>query len=133
VRRLPTEAPVRRLAVEQDEQGATRVDPRVAAAVVDVFVYVVVLNLFVEYVPAVITETFTLSLLTAVLLKGVLEIVFIAKNRVRAWFRAASTPAGKVPPRSCSGRCSSAASSSSWSSSIWCSPAAASTSAASCR
>ena len=30
------------------------------ADVVDVFVYVVVLNLAVEYVPQVITETFTL-------------------------------------------------------------------------
>ena len=39
-----------------------------AADVVDVFVYVVVLNLFIEYFPAVISESFTLSLLTAVLL-----------------------------------------------------------------
>ena len=51
------------------------VEPHLAAAVVDVFVYVVVLNLFVEYLPVVISETFTLSLLTAVLLKGVLEVV----------------------------------------------------------
>ena len=67
-----------------------------AAAVVDVFVYVVVLNLFVEYVPQILTETFTISLLTAVLLKGVLEVVLVAKNRVKARFRQASTPAGKV-------------------------------------
>jgi len=70
--------------------------PGVAAAIVDIFVYVVVLNLFVQYVPQVISETFTLSLLTAVLLKGVLEIVVAAKNRVKARFREASTPAGKV-------------------------------------
>jgi hypothetical protein len=82
--------------VDQGEEAAAQVDPRVAAAVVDVFVYVVVLNLFVEYVPAVITETFTLSLLTAVLLKGVLEVVVIAKNRVKARFRTASTAGGKV-------------------------------------
>lgn len=43
-----------------------------------------------------LSETFTLSLLTAVLLKGVLEIVVAAKNRVRARFRQASTPVGKV-------------------------------------
>ena len=73
-----------------------RVDPRVAAAVVDVFVYVVVLNLFVEYFPAVISETFTLSLLTAALLKVVLEVVLRAKKAVAARFRAATTPAGKV-------------------------------------
>jgi hypothetical protein len=57
---------------------------------------VVVLNLFVEYLPQVISETFTLSLLTAVLLKAVLEAVVAAKNRVKARFRQASTPAGKV-------------------------------------
>ena len=56
---------------ELDEEP---VEPHLAAAVVDVFVYVVVLNLFVEYLPVVISETFTLSLLTAVLLKGVLEV-----------------------------------------------------------
>lgn len=72
------------------------VRPAVAAAVVDVFVYVVVLNLFAEYLPQVITETFTLSLITAVLLKGVLEIVLYAKQRVVAGLRAASTPIGKV-------------------------------------
>ena len=49
-----------------------RVDP---ADVVDVLVYVVVLNLAIEYVPAVISEGFTLSLLTALLLKLVLELV----------------------------------------------------------
>ena len=54
------------------------------------------MNLFVEYLPKVISETFTLSLLTAVLLKGVLEIVVAAKNRVKARFRAASTPIGKA-------------------------------------
>lgn len=74
----------------------TRVDARAAAGTVDVFVYVVVLNLFVEYLPAVVSETFTLSVLTAVLLKVVLEVVVAAKTRVRAWFGAATGPAGKV-------------------------------------
>jgi len=59
----------------RSEDAPTPVDPRIAAAVVDVFVYVVVLNLFVEYLPQVLSETFTLSLLTAVLLKVVLEVV----------------------------------------------------------
>ena len=78
------------------EDPADQVEPHFAAAIVDVFVYVVVLNLFVEYLPQVISETFTLSLLTAVLLKGVLEIVVAAKNWVKARFRAASTPTGTV-------------------------------------
>ena len=71
-------------------------EPHVTAAVIDVFVYVVVLNLFVEYLPRVLSETFTLSLLTAVLLKAVLELVVAAKNRVKARFRAAATPVGKA-------------------------------------
>lgn len=67
-----------------------------AADVVDVFAYIVVLNLAAEYVPAVVSETFTLSLLTAVLLKVVLEVVVAAKDRLKAWFKAATRPAGKV-------------------------------------
>lgn len=64
--------------------------------VIDVFVYVVVLNLAVEYVPSVITETFTVSLLTAVLLKAVLELVVRVKKGARRRLRAARTPVGKV-------------------------------------
>ena len=81
---------------DQVDDAGDRLEPRLAAAIVDVFVYVVVLNLFVEYLPQVLSETFTLSLLTAVLLKGVLEVVVAAKNRVKARFREASTPIGKV-------------------------------------
>jgi len=81
---------------DQDEEPEPTVEPHLAAAVVDVFVYVVVLNLFVEYLPVVISETFTLSLLTAVLLKGVLEVVVAAKKRVVTRFRQAATPTGKV-------------------------------------
>lgn len=66
------------------------------ADVVDVFVYVVVLNLAVEYLPEVIAESFTVSLLTAVLLKVVLEVVVAAKDRLKARFRAATTGAAKV-------------------------------------
>ncbi|WP_408630108.1 hypothetical protein [Actinomycetospora lemnae] len=72
------------------------VSSHVAAAIVDLFVYVVVLNLFVEYLPAVISETFTLSILTALLLKGVLELVVAAKKRVRSWFTTATGAVGKA-------------------------------------
>ncbi len=71
-------------------------EPLVGCVVVDVFVYTVVLNLFVEYLPRVISETFTLSVLTAVLLKAVLELVVAVKNRVKAGFRRAATPVGKL-------------------------------------
>ena len=67
-----------------------------AADVVDVFAYIVVLNLAAEYFPAVVAETFTFSLLTAILLKVVLEVVVAAKDRLKAWFKAATRPAGKV-------------------------------------
>lgn len=67
-----------------------------AAALVDVFVYVVVLNLFVEYLPDVVTETFTVSLLTAVLLKVVLEVVLLFKGRAVRRFRAAETVPGRI-------------------------------------
>lgn len=66
------------------------------ADVVDLFVYVVVLNLAVEHVPAVINEGFTLSLLTAVLLKLALELVVLAKAAVLVRFRRAVTRLGRV-------------------------------------
>lgn len=69
---------------------------RAAQAVADVFAYLVVLNLFVEHLPQVISEGFTLTLLTAVLLKVVLEAVVLAKDRAKRRFRQASTRAGKV-------------------------------------
>jgi hypothetical protein len=64
--------------------------------VVDLFVYVVVLNLAIEYVPSVISEGFTLSLLTAALLKVALELVIMVKNKILVRFRAATTPRAKV-------------------------------------
>jgi hypothetical protein len=66
------------------------------ADVVDVFVYVVVLNLAIEYVPSVISESFTLSLLTAILLKVALEVVIALKNRVIKRFHAATTRRGRI-------------------------------------
>lgn len=67
-----------------------------SADIIDVFVYVVVLNLAIEYVPAVISETFTMSLVTAVILKAVLEVVVVIKNRAKSRFRTAVSPIGKV-------------------------------------
>lgn len=64
--------------------------------VVDVFVYVVVLNLAAQFVPNVIAESFAMSILTAVLLKLVLEGVLWLKGRVVARLRAASTLLGRI-------------------------------------
>jgi hypothetical protein len=66
------------------------------ADVIDVFVYVVVLNLAIEYVPSVISEGFTLSLLTAVLLKIALELVILLKSRILTRLRAADTRSAKL-------------------------------------
>ena len=66
------------------------------ADVIDVFVYVVVLNLAIQYVPSVISEDFTLSLLTAVLLKVALEVVILLKSHIVAGLRAADSRRSKA-------------------------------------
>jgi hypothetical protein len=80
----------------EHREGARAGEPALAVDLVDVFVYVVVLNLFVEYAPRVFSETFTLSLLTAVLLKAVLEGVALVKSWVVARLRVTATAAGRV-------------------------------------
>ncbi|MHA7141655.1 hypothetical protein [Arthrobacter sp. Bz4] len=62
---------------------------------VDVFVYLVVLGLFIQLFPAVISETFTLALLTAALLKLVLELVMRVKKALLTRVRTAE----RVLPR----------------------------------
>jgi hypothetical protein len=57
--------------------------------VVDVFVYVLVLNLATQFFPQMITETFVVSVLTAILLKVVLEVVVALKKRVTSSIRTA--------------------------------------------
>jgi hypothetical protein len=66
------------------------------ADVVDLFVYVVVLNLFIEFLPAVISEGFTLSLLTAAVLKITLELVLRIKTSIVGRIRSATTGRGKA-------------------------------------
>jgi hypothetical protein len=66
------------------------------ADVIDLFVYVVVLNLAIEYVPSVISEGFTLSLLTAGLLKIALELVILVKGQILARLHAATTRGAKL-------------------------------------
>jgi len=54
----------------------------------DVLIYVVVLNLFVEYVDGVVIDSFTISIITALLLKALLEIVLGLEHRVAHFFAA---------------------------------------------
>ena len=53
---------------------------------VDILIYTVVLNLFEEYVEAIWIESFTISLLTAILLKALLVIIAGFEHRVRHYF-----------------------------------------------
>ena len=83
--------------------GTSGTDPAPASGrrlapehVVDVFVYVVVLNLVAQFAPEVITETFLMSLLVALLLKLVLEVVVAFKKRALARVGGAPTRAGRA-------------------------------------
>jgi hypothetical protein len=76
-----------------EDPGKWRIAPE---HVVDFLVYVVVLNLVAQFAPRVITETFTMSLLVALLLKLVLECVVALKKRALARVGGAPTRAGKA-------------------------------------
>ena len=56
----------------------------------------VVLNLAVEYTPSVISESFSLSLLAAALLKIALELVIVLKGRILTRLSAADTRRAKL-------------------------------------
>jgi hypothetical protein len=64
--------------------------------VVDIFVYIVVLNLAIEYVPSVISESFTLSILTAILLKLALEVVLAFKTLILTQLKGTSVARQKA-------------------------------------
>ena len=52
----------------------------------DVLVYIVVLNLFVEFNDAIVIDSFWISILTAVLLKALLDVVVGIEHRVKKFF-----------------------------------------------
>ena len=52
----------------------------------DVLVYTVVLNLFVEYADAIVIDSFTISLFTAVVLKVLLDLLTLAEHHVSGFF-----------------------------------------------
>ena len=66
----------------------TRAQQRFASWMVDVLVNIVVLNLFVEFADAIVIDSFWISILTAVLLKLLLDAVIGLEHRVAAFFRA---------------------------------------------
>jgi hypothetical protein len=67
--------------------GISRRQALFADWMTDVLVYIIVLNLFVEYADAIVIDSFTISILTAILLKAMLDRLVGLEHRVRAFFR----------------------------------------------
>jgi len=74
----------------------TRNQERFASWTTDVLVYIVVLNLFVEFNDAITIESFWISILTALLLKGLLDIVAVFEHGVGAFFEEKGTTAFRL-------------------------------------
>ncbi len=66
----------------------TRNQQRFASWMTDVLVYIVVLNLFVEFVDEIVIDSFWISILTAILLKLMLDSLVGLEHRVAAYFQA---------------------------------------------
>ncbi len=62
----------------------------------DILVYTAVLNLFVEFVDGITIESFTISLLTAVLMKLMLVLLGTLEERAEEFFLSRGTAAAKV-------------------------------------
>lgn len=54
----------------------------------DILIYIIVLNLFVEYSPVVIIDSFTISIFTTILLKILLEIILTLEHKISHAFKA---------------------------------------------
>ena len=65
----------------------SRAQRRYADFFADVLVYTVVLNLAVEYSDAIVIDSFTISVLAAVLLKLLLDVLSGVEHRVTHFFR----------------------------------------------
>ena len=59
---------------------------RFASWMTDVLVYIVVLNLFVEHASTVVIDSFSISILTAILLKLMLDALLGVEHRVSSYF-----------------------------------------------
>ena len=74
----------------------TRGQQRFLSWMTDVLVYIVVLNLFVEFVDTIVIDSFWISILTAVLLKLLLDAVIGLEHRVAVFFKAREGTVNKV-------------------------------------
>ena len=57
-----------------------------AGFMMDVLVYTVVLNLFVEFVDSIVIDSFLVSLLTAIVMKVMIDLIDYLVTRVKAHF-----------------------------------------------
>jgi hypothetical protein len=64
----------------------TPAQQRFASWMTDVLVYIVVLNLFVEHSNEVVIDSFSISILTAILLKLMLDALLGIEHRVSSYF-----------------------------------------------
>lgn len=62
----------------------------------DVLTYTVVLNLFDEYVDEIVINSFTVSLLTAVVMKGLLDVIQSLVDRLKYYFSQKEGTAARV-------------------------------------
>jgi hypothetical protein len=74
----------------------TAAQARFASWMVDVLVYIVVLNLFVEFHHAIVIDSFWISILTAILLKLLLDALKGVEHGVAGYFRAREGAVYKV-------------------------------------
>ena len=68
---------------------------RFGSLMADVLIYMAVLNLFVEY-SDVIIDSFTISILTAIVLKLLLDVIVASEHRVSEFFKRRQRPLSNV-------------------------------------
>ncbi len=74
------------MASSQSQIVVTAAQQRFASWMTDALVYIVVLNLFVEHAREVVIDSFSISILTAILLKLMLDALLGVEHRVSAYF-----------------------------------------------
>jgi hypothetical protein len=63
---------------------------------IDVLVYTVVLNLFVEYVDSIVIDSFTVSLLTAIVMKLLIDLIDYVVALAKGYFERKGSTLAKV-------------------------------------
>ena len=80
----------------QPTEQLTNAQRYYADAMMDVLVYTVVLNLVVEYVDSVVIYSFTVSLLTAIVMKVMIDGINALVDRAKVYFGAKDSTLEKV-------------------------------------